>query len=273
MLYAKASMHAYLYNYTLALKEFLDLEKAINSRRSTLETKQKAAVYDYLGSLYANLEMKNHAVQYKLKALNTSPEEIRLYYNLGVYLVNIKSYRLGISYLNQALNFNKKHIFSNWGLSMAYTDLEEYQKAMDCINISFANEKGLYTHGTGKAERDIRTIRGLLYHKLGESEKGIKDLQDALLMIPDNSFAMRNLGFVYYELKDYKKACEYLQKAKDLGYEKMHDRYDLQAYLEASCKATTVSKAPVSLTTLPFVFPNPAEDIIQIINYKYSNFE
>ena len=224
--------------------------------------------------------MSNHCIHYKLKALKASPKESRLYHNLGSYLITLKSYQLGISYLNKAIEMVPNHSFANWILAAAYTDLEDYDKAMTTVNIAFKNEASLYKRGSGTSERDLRTIRGFLYHKLGESNKGIDDLEEALNINSNNSFAYRNLGVINYDLGNYSKACELLKKAKDLGYEKIHDRYDLQEYLEYSCKNTSITarKEIIKTTKIsnlqqaPYVFPNPAENIVSVKNIDFDNY-
>jgi tetratricopeptide (TPR) repeat protein len=227
--------------------------------------------------------MSNYTIHYKLKALKTSPTESRLYHNLGSYLVSIKSYRLGLMYLNKAIEMVPNHSFANWISAVAYTELEDYDKAMSCVNIAFENEASLYKRGSGKAERDLNTIRGYLYHKLGDSDKGIEDLEEALNINKDNSFALRNLGAIYYDLGQYVLACEMLQKADALGYEKLHDKDDLQAYLELSCENAAIAEdmaeieevTSVKTTTLvdkPYVYPNPTKGDIHIKNLNFKDY-
>lgn len=272
LLYAQAHARYMLFNSTLALDGFEKLNKKIEKNTLKFDHKKKANIYDCLGSLYANYDMKDHAVHFKLEAIATSPEQSRLYNNIGSYLTRIKSYRLGISYLNKALNFSKKHSFANWALSATYTDLEEYEKAMKCVNISFENEASLYKYGTGNAERNIQTIRGWLHHKLGDSQKGITDLENALKINKNNSFALRNLGVIYHDLGQFDKACELLQKSKDLHYEKTFDRDDLQVYLDASCSNQKNTKKVFSIRTLPYIYPNPVKNSTRLENIDITNF-
>lgn len=216
--------------------------------------------------------MENHTIHYKMKALKASPKESRLYHNLGSYLVKTGNYRLGIQYLNKAIEMVPNHSFANWILAVAYSDLEDYDKAMECINIAFKNEKSLYKNGSGKAERDLRTTRGFLYHKLGNSKKGIEDLQEALKINKANSFALKNLGIIYHDLAGFDKSCDLLQKAKNLGYEKIHDKYDLEDYLEQSCNNKIAERKLTKLSKRTFVYPNPAKDEISIYNFNSKNF-
>ena len=175
------------------------------------------------------------------------------------------------------------HSFANWALSIAYADLEDYEKAMTCVNIAFKNEDNLYKKGRGTSERDLWTTRGFLYHKLGQTDKGIADLEEALNIDTDNSFAHRNLGIVYYESGNYDLACQYLQIADELGYKKNYDRYDLEDYLIDACKKADDLKDEIlaksepiktpSIVNNPYVYPNPVKDIVRIKNLSFENFE
>ncbi|MBP0903332.1 tetratricopeptide repeat protein [Mariniflexile gromovii] len=280
-IFTRANIRAYLGDNTLALNDFKKIEKTILKISKTKKVPEKMLgnIYDNLASIYEGYEMENYCIQYKFKALKASPKESRLYHNLGGYLVSVKSYRLGIEYLNKAIEMVPNHSFANWVLAMAYTDLGNYEKAMNHINIAFKNEASLYKNGKGTAERDLWTTRGFLYHKLGETNKGITDLEEALNINKDNSFALRNLGVVYYDLGNYTKACELLQKAKTLGYEKTYDRDDLQAYLDFSCdfvatetKSKTEFVKSTSLINKSFVYPNPTKDIVNIKNLSFETY-
>ncbi len=290
-IFQRASIRNYLGNNTLALNDYKKIESKVLKLSKTKKVPEKmlGSIYDHLANIYQGYEMNNHCIHYKLKALKASPKESRLYHNLGSYLVTIKSYRLGISYLNKAIEMVPNHSFANWILAVAYTDLEDYDKAMTTVNIAFKNEASLYKRGSGTAERDLRTLRGLLYHKLGDSEKGIADLEEALNINKNNSFAYRNLGTIYYDLGKYNLACQNLQKANELGYEKIHDRDDLQAYLELSCenaaiienKKEALSEAildtePIQLSKLsdrPFIYPNPTKAEVKIKNLPFKDYQ
>ena len=272
--YQRASLRYRLGNYSLALNDLKKLERYIGKfsvEKQAKYHKLVAAVYDYLGSIYSSYEMENYAIQYKYKALRASPEQSRLYHNLGSYLIQIKSYDLGINYLNQAIEIVPNHSFAHWVLGATYTDLGDYEKAMYHVQISFKNEKSLYKYGVGSAEHDLRTIRGFLFHKLGETEKGINDLEEALEINEDNSFAMRNLGIVLYETQQYEEACELLQKSKELFYESKHRKTDLQEYIDLACNKEIFPEQKEK-EELPFIFPNPAADMIELRNYDVDNF-
>ena len=266
----RANARFILGNYTLALRDFLQIEK-IGDKKG-IPIKLKSSIYDKIGSIYASLEMSNRAIHYKFKTVKTSPDEARLKYNLAAGLFEINAYRLSIIYLKEVKKTWPNHAFSNWLLAAMYSDFDDNEKAMEFINMAFKREKNLIKFGSGDAERDIRTIRGLLYHKLGDSEKGIADLTEALNINKNNSFALRNLGVIYHDLGQFDKSCALLQKTKELGYEKIHDRNNLQYFLDTSCNQKTESKLE-KLSEQPYIYPNPVENILNVKNYNQENFE
>ena len=268
LIYNRARFRSYLKSYTLAISDFKMLERKFG-RVECDET--HARIMDYLSNLYSHYEMENYTIHYKLKAIKKSPSKSSFYNNLGVYFVKKQDYQLGIEYLEQATDMAPNHSFANLGLSIAYSDLGEYEKAMACVNIAFKREKQLIKLGSGDSERHLRTTRGFLYHKLGDSQKGIEDLEEALDINENNSFALKNLGIIYYDLEKYDKACEFLKKSQQLGYEKIYDRDDLTKYLDASCQEkNTISNR--TLNDQPLVYPNPVQDAVYIKNFQFENF-
>ena len=231
-----------------------------------------SSIYDAIGSIYSTYEMEEKSLHYKYKAVKAAPTQNRLYYNLGSDLIMVNSYRLGISFLNKTLEMAPNHSFAHWALGIAYSDIGQYQKAMKHINIAFQKEKGLYKYGLGIAERDVRTTRGLIYHKLGDSENAIQDLNEALEINPNNSYAMRNLGIVYADLKQYDLACNYFKKSKELHYIKSHDSKDIETYAEAACAQQPIVLENAFSMTTPYANQNPASFLLKIKNYAFENF-
>jgi len=279
-IYAQATARYRLGNYVLALDGLKKLETYIENLAKNFKSispKVEANVYDCLGGIYASYELENTSIHYKLKAIKTSPEQSRLYHNLGSYLFQLHCHRLAIAYLNRAKDFFPNHAFANWLLSAIYTDLEQYDLAFEYNTIAFEREKNINKLSDGRAEIDVKTIRGFLYHKLGDSEKGIEVLEEALELNQNNSFALRSLGIIYHDLEEYNTACDLLQKSKELGYEKTHDRDDLHYYLDYSCENKT-DVAQVKFIDKPFVYPNPTQNIISVKNieseeYTYALFD
>lgn len=273
----RAYSRSYLSNSILAENDFFKLKNHFEKLKDNpkkpkyITSKRLASIYDILASNYANYEQENKAIHYKYLALKTDSINGRLIYNLGSYLVQIKSYNLGIHYLNKVLEKQPYHAFVHWALAIAYSDLENYELALKHIDIAYPRQHNINRLNIGTAGNDVTTIKGYLEHKTGDSEQGIYYLEKALKLNTYNSFAMRYLGEVYYDLEQYEKACEYLTKSKKLGYEEKYDRYDLQYFIDQSC--LDVESNYVSIKDLPNVSPNPVANFTEIINYPFKNFK
>lgn len=276
-LFRRACIRYQLKNTTLALQDLKVLEAALekcgDDKNKISIDKNKAIVYDMLAEIYAYYENENTAIHYYYKALKIEPNSNRLMNNLGGYLFDIKSYKLAIYYLEKAIEIKPKHAFANWTLGLLYSDLEEYEKALKYINIAFEREETIIERSSVDiVDRDIRTTRGLLYHKLGDSKKGIVDLTDALEINKNNSYAMKNLGIIYLDLNEKDKACKLFQRAKELHYKEVHDNNDLNYYLDKSCYFITPEPL-AKANDMPYIYPNPSTDIIFVKNYEYKTFE
>nr|WP_315198202.1 T9SS type A sorting domain-containing protein [uncultured Flavobacterium sp.] len=289
LLCSRAASRIYLEDNILAEFDFLTFKSQLENIKTNLNSSNKAKfptldrdlaeIYSRLGSIYSRFENDNLSIEYKLKAIQTNPSEIRHVLNLGGFLSSdVQEYRLAVYYLNQVVQKVPNHNFANWALGATYLELEQYQKAVDCINFAFENEANLYVNGYGTAEDDLRTIRGLAYHKLGKTDLGIKDLKEALRINDKNSVANKYLGIVYSDLGQSQKACEYFQKSRALGYEKKYYNKSLESYIKKACGENTNkisdSKSVVSLSPkdLPYIAPNPATDFVEVFNYPYTDF-
>lgn len=281
-LFQRGNLRARLGNRTLAIddlkrvesiikKSEKDTTKVISEAVKASRTKLKSTLYDLLANQFGALEMELSAYQYYLKAMAAAPKDYRILYNFANYLQQKKSTDLARYYLEKIVAEQPQHGHARWGLAKLYSDIGEYEKAMENINIAFTREAKIISHSSNYGSRDLRTTRGLLYHKLGESEKGIEDLQEALKMDKNNSYAMKNLGIIYLDQKKYSEACDLFEKAKALNYTLVFDENDLDDFIESACNNIPYVETITSPT--PFVFPNPATTVVTIKNYDYKSFD
>lgn len=281
-LFKRGNLRARLGNKTLALDDLKKVEWIVN--KNTKDTtkvipesikanreKFKSTLYDLFANLYGALEMENYSFQYYSKAMAAAPKDYRILYNFSNYLQQKKSNDLARYYLEKIVAEQPQHGHARWGIAKLYSDIGEYEKAMENINIAFLKEKTIIERSSDYGGRDLRTTRGFLYHKLGESKKGIQDLKEALKMDPNNSYAMKNLGIIYLDQKKYDEACALFEKAKELNYTLVYDEKDLDALLESACNNVQLETAIEK--PKPFVFPNPASTVITLKNYDYKNFD
>ena len=257
-----------------------------------------ADVYGRLSTIYNRFGNESLGLEYLYKAVQANPTSNIHRYNLGAaFATDVEDYRLALFYLNQAVQERPNHNFANWVLGYVYLELEEYQKSLECLNIAFKSERGLYENGYGNVESDLRTIRGLVYHKLGKTELGIQNLTKALEINEKNSLANKHFGIIYSDLGDNQKACAYFQKSRELGYEKKNYNKSLESYINKTCVKENLatinsmemqSNIPnktaaqsfknsnevteILTKDLPYIAPNPAENLVEVFNYNDVDF-
>lgn len=273
-------LRARLGNTSLAIEDLKKVEFLIdkNSKKAIIvpdsvkskTEKFKSNIYDMLGNLYMSFEMDNHAFHHFYKAMASAPNDYRILYNFANCLQNRKQNDLALFYLEKIIKEKPQHGHARWSIAKLYSDLGQYEKAMENISVAFTKEKTIIEHSSGYGGRDLKTTRGLLYHKLGESEKGIQDLKEAFEMDKNNAYALKNLGIIYLDQKKYKEACELFQKAKELNYSLIFNENDLNLLLESACN--NVVPDEIVQKKKPFVFPNPAVSLISIENFSSEKF-
>lgn len=280
-LYNRGVLSISLGNTTLALEDLKKVEYSVDKDPKNKDivladslTKKKdvfrSKLYDRLASIYASLDMESFAYNYYLKAMKNAPDDLHILYNFAALLQQRKSYDLARYYLEKIVAEKPETAHARWVLARLYSDVGEYQKAMENITIAFKYENTIIEGKTAFGGRDLRTTRGLIYHKLGDSDKGIADLKYALERNKNNAYAMKNLGIIYLDQHKYKKACELFQKANELHYTLAYDEVDLPMLLKSACNNV---EPEIVAQKKPFVFPNPATKVISIENFDTDNFD
>ncbi|MGA9639002.1 tetratricopeptide repeat protein [Flavobacterium sp.] len=284
-IYARAHLYKKLNNPTLAIMEFRKVEsildkylsnptKPISESAKLKLTQAQTVIYDALANIYSGFEIEKSALHYYAKAVKTSPEDYRVLFNFTNYLTETKSYVLSETYLNRILIEKPNHSHALWGSAYLYLKLENYEKALYYADLALKNEEGIIKRESGNYDEgpNLKSIRGLVYHKLGESEKGIADLKEVLARAKNNSYAMRNLGIIYLDQKNYKEACMLFQKAKALDYIKYYDDNNFEILLKSACEGVE-PELQKAIVKGPYIYPNPVKDIITILNYDYKTFD
>lgn len=284
-LYNRGVLSISLGNTTLALEDLKKVEysidkdpknKALSDSLAEKKDAFRGKLYDRLASIYASLDMDSFAFNYYFKAIKNAPDDLHILYNFAALLQDRKAYDLARYYLEKIVTQKPEMADARWALAQLYSDTGEYQKAMDNITIAFKSEKAITERNAFYGGRNLKTIRGLLYHKLGESDKGITDLKDALKVDKNNSYAMKNLGIIYLDQHKYKKACEFFRSANELKYSLVYDETDLPSLIESACNNT---KPKVPDIKKPVISPNPVSTIVSVENfdlnfdYEFFSFE
>ncbi|KAA5823482.1 tetratricopeptide repeat protein [Algibacter amylolyticus] len=234
------SIRKKLGNYTLALSDLNKIETLVNNYalRKKIKTPKSilASIYERKGNIYSYLEMDEKALLFLEKALKEDPDNTRIMYNLSAHLLSTKSYNRAKLYLHKVITLKPTHSFANRSLSEYYIEHKDFKKAKYHNDIALTNEESLLKYSHPELENDLRTQRGLIFHKLGDNEAAIKILNEVIRLNKSNSYAYRNLGIIYYDLKNLTLAYDYLNKAKALGFIKKYDSNHIESLISASSK-------------------------------------
>ncbi|SHG58983.1 T9SS type A sorting domain-containing protein [Flavobacterium defluvii] len=280
-LYNRGVLGVSLGNNTLAIEDLKKVEYSIdkdpkNKNLVLADSAQKktavfrSKLYDRMASVYAQLEMDGFAFNYYYKAIRNAPDDYRILFNFATLLQKRKINDLAYHYFEKIIKEKPNQPQSYWAISRLLTEMGEYKKAFENIEKAFQYDKENPEKRPSYGGRDLKSIRGLLYHKLGESKKGIADLKAALETNKENAYAMKNLGIIYLDQKKYDEACQLFQKAKELNYSQIYDENDLDALLESACNKYPLEK---SSKTKLFISPNPAQTTISVENLNSKNFD
>lgn len=98
-------------------------------------------------------------------------------------------------------------------LAYCYSMLKRYHKADSVFQLIYDENNALFLNNYGMNK-----------HRIGNTKKGEELIMKSLALKPNNSYAYRNLAEIEMEKKDTLKACEYLNKAKSLGFEKQYGK-------------------------------------------------
>ncbi len=202
-----SSLYIMLTKYDQALKYVNDLlltNLVIGNRNDIAET------YGFLGYIHHKLSnfdasLDNYLKELKLREeLNDKEEMDKFLTNIGKIYYKINKYTKALEYFQKALSINQvkgnkiEIARSLTNLGNVYYDLRDYKKALNYYHksLDFTDEKEI--------------------QKLSESEKKA--------FLKGKAVLLNNLGLVYKNLGDYKKALDYCKSSikikEDLGEDK-----------------------------------------------------
>lgn len=94
-------------------------------------------------------------------------------------------------------------------LAYCYSMLKRYEEADSAFQLIYNGNDAFFLNNYGMNK-----------HNMGKTKEGKEIIMKSLALKPNNSYVYRNLALIAMEGKDNEKACEYLNKAKSLGFEK-----------------------------------------------------
>ncbi|HED05561.1 MAG TPA: tetratricopeptide repeat protein, partial [Ignavibacteria bacterium] len=196
-----------------------------------------------LGGLYFDNHKYNAAIKLLKGAFKSFPEDFRVNLILGLSLAQKGNNKDARKYLKRAVEVNPKDITALSAYGYTLSRLKENEEAIKYLkkalvispnNINLLSTLGLIYDSESKwalcdsvyqkaLSIDPTNALVLNNYAYSLSERGIK-LDSALNMAkkaikaePKNSSYLDTVGWIYYRLKEYQNAKEYVQKAVQIG--------------------------------------------------------
>ena len=210
--YASYFQRAYFYNLNFKYDEALE---DYNTALALADNPKKAvAILLNRSGIYQSLFEDEKAMTDLKMILDYDENDIGAIINIGMIHLGNMNFEAAKKYFEHALELDPKYILALNNMGYVLSELEDYEGS-----IKYNNEvlKLLPTFDSAYNNR------GFAKFKLGKIEEGIADIEKGIALNPTNSFAYRNLAEIYKTQKDYKKACEYVEKAKEHGFLKEYE--------------------------------------------------
>jgi len=188
-----------------------------------------AFAYNNLGYFYQSHAKPiswDSALKYYNQSIQVDPSFHRAYSNRGVVYFNIapmkdtmanKYYQMAIEDFLKALQIKSDNTDALLGIANTYSQIGQFEKAIPYYDKYIEIEK---EHDKTEAIM----WRGTAYNRTGKYDKAINDFMSILKKDPNNDEAYFRIGVVYFDMKKYNEAYEYLTKSITLK-----DNNNLQA--------------------------------------------
>lgn len=194
-------------NFRVRYKKALSLlaggmnEDAIKEFRAVLKINlDYALAYEGIGQAYFHMEKFEEGITYFIKAvkLDVTLWKARTY--LGIIYDNKKKHEMAIKEYKEAIALNPKVglLYNNLGVS--YYEAGEYERAISAFKKAIEKRYD---------NRKVHNNLGLALSKVGKYEETLMAFKKA----GDEAKAYNNLGCVFLQQREYKKAVDYFEKA------------------------------------------------------------
>jgi tetratricopeptide (TPR) repeat protein len=199
-----------------------------------------------LGNCYRSLKQIDSAYYYYDRAIKEFPKMASGYFNKGQLLYSENKFPEAKAYYDNAIEiesndwwYYQKRLevcFASQNYECALTDLLAVKKLKPDAKIEF---NLAYCYSMLKRYSEADSVFQLIYddkdalflnnygmnkHNLGNSKEGKQIIMKSLAIKPDNAYAYLNLAVISISENDLSKACEYLNKAKSLGFEQQYGK-------------------------------------------------
>ena len=198
-------------NLGLALTELKDLLKAKKNFESSLKlNSNQPSVLNNLGNIFASLNDHDNACKYFDAALHIDNRYLDCLNNLSLSLKALGQIDKALKVLEHAIKVDPQNStsFNNQG--------EMLNKKGDYENAKCSFEKAISIDKNIVARINLSTA----LKQLGDSEQAKQQLEQVLIIEPENTEANNHLGVLYEQLGDFEQAAKYFRLA--LNYSPVH---------------------------------------------------
>lgn len=159
-----------------------------------------------LRSVFTETENFSNGEDHRLSAISTTSVEAFKHYIRGRQLFFVNNMKSSLAALEQAIRVDPDFTLALSAQAAAYTALEYWDKARKLSQIVQSKIAGI-------SERYRYRMQGDFYRR---SEKtydiAFSIYQRLLELYPEDRIAMNNLGWLYYDIRDWQKAEQYFKK-------------------------------------------------------------
>ena len=151
------------------------------------------------------LEPLERALQLDPKTQVTRKMLAEAHTNLSVMLGKRKQHQEAMTHIQQAIACLPEYGPAHLSLAVCFTELGRYKEALKKIKEALNLDKNLAV--------DANFNFGVVYSKLGDTQKAIKHYQEAIKVNPKSAMPNLNLGMLHSKLKNYQEAVPPLSAA------------------------------------------------------------
>ncbi|MEI6681690.1 MAG: tetratricopeptide repeat protein [Bacteroidota bacterium] len=187
-----------------------NFEMAIKDYESYVRIRQDdAGIYNNLGNAYRLHGENEKAIGAYTKSIAVDSLDPKTWLNRAVIYSIEKHYDAAMKDFNKALTLKPGTMELYISRSVMYKEMRRYQEAIDD-----------YSHVVRENPRNVNAFmdRGYCHMMLKQFPEAKADFEQCIALTPESGQAYYNLSATFNELKDYRKAYQYILKAQSLGY-------------------------------------------------------
>ena len=149
-------------------------------------------------------------------------EDIQTLIEMGITLHDERKYKEAIEIYKEALKIDPKSMYATYEMSLSYLSLRDYKNAsLLSAKVINSKDKDLMVGAYGVKSESLT--------EMGEADKAINLLEDALRSHGDNYYLHFNLALIYFKKGNLNKTITQVDKALDLN-KSQSGAYLLSAY-------------------------------------------